>query len=210
MNNLYFPNGCNICKSPVELLEEKRIYRCTECGASVTYHKLDTEFSKRYEPLGYLANHETNALRKKLKDIISDLWIHKRTLVDGNSIKFVSPINEIYSKYLVKVKYLGEDEFGISESVKGEYYNVFLIDFDKYAMFRRDEMMGVQNREKTYVWIAEELGLNAKDFKIGYLNKDQLTRAIEICHEKRREINARTVSDSKWYDQDKGSYSVDL
>lgn len=203
-SELYFPNGCDLCGSTVNLFEERNIYECSECGASVTYHHKETEFSKLYEPQGYLAGIYINKLRKSLKDAVRFFWGGKRVLQTKDGIKEMAPINVVYPKFLVKVDYLGDHEFGIPIDKKDEYTNVFMIDIDKHSMFEFSELGNVSNREKTYTWLAEGIGILAKDFKIGYLTKEQLLIAIELCHEQQRRIKAITVRDQVGY----GGYSI--
>lgn len=203
MVELYFPNGCNTCNGNVELIEDKRIYKCLDCGAYVTYHHKTTDFSRMYEPLGYLADEEINRLRKDLKSAIVFFWRHRRSIqTDRYGLLFTAPINVVYNKFVVKVDYESDQEYGYSIKKKDDLVNMFLIDICKHAVFKKEELIPVRNREKTYVWLASELGMPAKGFSIGLLTSKQLKRSIEICHENQQRINAITVGDNEWFDRD--------
>ena len=180
----YYKNGCTNCNGgKVELKESTFTYLCTSCGAFACAHRSNTSFAKKYEPYQYLASVEINSLRKSLEIVFNDIWLKKTRKRIRSEIREVAFINIIYTdniriysnKELHHVKIIKHDkEHSICDVYSFDTENII-----KNLPFQY--ISPITNRQKTYVWLSQELGLKPETCQIGYLTENQLKKAIEVC-----------------------------
>jgi hypothetical protein len=180
----YFPNGCNLCGNPVEYNQEIHIYKCTVCEAYVSAHREDTDYSKEHEPTGYLADEQTRSLKKQLKPLFNFLWKGRQLFQTEKGLRFKAPINVLYRPFIRKVLLLDEPLYGIAQGITDEgLVKLRIIGEDRFGFYKHDELDSVDNRTKAHIWLAEHLGLTINQCRIGYLDKEQLLKAIKLCTE---------------------------
>jgi predicted RNA-binding Zn-ribbon protein involved in translation (DUF1610 family) len=177
----YFENGCTECGGEVEYNEASYFYRCSSCGAFVSAHRKATQYSKEGEPTGRLATQEMCNLKKQLDPIFNYFWKSKYVFQVGNKTQEVAPINIVYASYIRKIDKDGEEFYGEMVTNKDGLVELSIVDESEVYRLSHSELRLVTNREKTHVWLSLELGLPVRECKIGYLDKTNLLKALEIC-----------------------------
>jgi len=181
----FYRNGCTVCEDgKITFNDDTFTYKCMNCGAYASAHRIDSEFSKINEPYQYLANEEVNTLRKKLETIFNSIWQERVDYKRNDDIKTAAIINLIFNDN-IRIYQKGDE----SQYVRVLYHdkpnsicNVF--SYNSNIMFEGIDyakLDSVTNRQKTYVWLSNQLGIVPQHCQIGYLSEIQLKKAIVIC-----------------------------
>lgn len=199
---LYYKQGCTKCSGKVIFIEDTFTYKCTSCGAFANAHRKDTEFSRKYEPYQYMADGETNELRKALENVFGALWNTRVPYMRENSkqpaeeclINIIFPENiRIFEKDLEKlfVKTIKKDK-------KNYTSDIYIFDSKEIIEGVPTGSLGtIPNRSKAHVWLAEQLGIAPSGCKIGYLSEANLKEAIGICHKNISDARRKAVESCK-------------
>ena len=184
----YFKDGCTVCGGEVTFLEDSYIYKCNDCEAFAAAHRVDTDYSNKYEPYQYLANNEINELRKTLEEVFNTIWQKRMKVKYENSglinmeafinIIFPENVRSIINDKLIYVKVL-------KRNTQTNECTIYAFDEEKLIKnYDYEKLQPVTNRGKAYVWLARELGINISECQIGHLSLAQLKEGIEICSKK--------------------------
>jgi hypothetical protein len=174
----YFPNGCEICRGPVELNEERYVYKCAVCGAFVSAHRSSSEYAEKFEPKGYLASKEINIIRGQLTKAMESLYKS-----NGTSKPLISSISKdfyveliINSDKPVYGKYEGKSMFDTNLRIVKDINNGTIHEL------RDDQWKTISYRTKTYIWLSTQLKMDVNACKIKLLDVIKLKEALRIVN----------------------------
>jgi len=194
----YFPNGCPICDGPITFNERTFIYFCLDCGAYVSAHRDDTEFTAKFQPTGYLANKEVNLLRKAVLDAMKPLFLERVKIQGRHNTIETSLVNVLHKDYCVRLR-LDDEEIVYGKVISNTDqtdYKIFIIDSGKTVTVAPEELENVTNRDKTKIWLAQKLGLKVSECNIKHLNEKQLEKALEVLTEGVNESRQQAIDSS--------------
>lgn len=177
----YFKNGCTNCNGgEVFYLENAFLYKCRKCKAFAHAHREKTLHAKKHEPFQYLADQNINNLRKTLEDLFNRLWRDKITYNVGTKKRRESLINIVYQYNIRKLN----NDFVRIINIDPATKKCSVISFEERQVIDDINYLKLDsatNREKSYLWLSEQLNVNYDMCKIGYLSELQLKIAIELC-----------------------------
>ena len=194
----YFPDDCPLCKGKITFNTESFMYICLGCGGYVSAHRQDTEYTKRYQPEGYLANKEINLLRKAASRAMKPLFMERIKIQGKYAPIDVALINALFEDYYVSL-YVDEEEklFGqVISNTNQVDLQVSLMDSGKVIEVEKDDTDTISNRDKARIWLARQLGLTYNQCQIKFLNSDQLKRAIELLNTGVLEARRKAINSS--------------
>ena len=180
----YFKDGCTECGGNIIFYEDSFTYKCEDCGVFASAHRKDTENSKMYEPYQYLADANINTLRTSLEDVFNIIW--------QTRVKYKRSLGDTYQEAIINIVYPHnirnmpgpEDQFVkvINANYMKGQCDVYVYNTGKVLEgIDYKELAPVKNRNKAFIWLAEELGIKQTECRIGMLSEAQLKAAIEIC-----------------------------
>ena len=196
--NKYFPDGCPLCREAIFFNEETFIYFCRGCGAFVSAHRDDTEFTAKFQPTGYLANKEVNLLRKAVLDAMKPLFLERVKIQGRHNTIETSLVNVLHKDYCVRLR-LDDEEIVYGKVISNTDqtdYKIFIIDSGKTVTVAPEELENVTNRDKTKIWLAQKLGLKVSECNIKHLNEKQLEKALEVLTEGVNESRQQAIDSS--------------
>lgn len=177
----YFRNGCTNCNGgEVYYVPEYFIYKCKRCKAFAHAHREKTLFANQHEPFQYLANQYINNLRKNLEESFKRIWRERITYYANGKKRDESMINVIMPVNIRKIN----DVFVKVISINETYNKCLVFSYEDHLIMENVDLNlleSVSNREKTYLWLSEELNIHYDACKIGFLSESELKTAIKIC-----------------------------
>lgn len=178
----FFAEGCPICSGTIFFDSQSYSYHCKDCQAYVSAHRVDSDYAVKGQPQGYIANKEINLLRQAVTNVMTPLYMEKTKVQGKHAHIDTSLINVIYTDYCVKVIVdKGEMLYAaVISSQDDDSTNVRLIETGQMATIKSGYIRRVTNKEKTYIWLAGQLGLKTEQAHIKHLNKKELEKALEV------------------------------
>lgn len=194
----YFPDDCPICKGKITFNTESFMYICLGCGGYVSAHRQDTEYTKKYQPTGYMANKEINLLRRAATKAMGPLFMEKVKIQGKHEPITVTLINIVFENYYVSI-HIDDNErlFGevISQTNQVDL-QVSLMDSGKVITVEREDVDTISNKDKAKIFLAKQLGLTYHECQLKYLNITQLKRAIELLNTAVLEARRKAINSS--------------
>lgn len=181
----FYKNGCTVCNNnKIEFYDDSFVYKCQSCGAYASAHRRDSEYAKKYEPYQYLASEQVNVLRKKLESVFNTIWQERISYQRNNDIKTAATINLIFNDNIRVYEEEQEPQY-----VRVLYHDkpnsiCDIFSYSSNAILEKidyEKLNPITNRQKAYVWLSNQLGIQVTNCQIGYLTEIQLRKAIEVC-----------------------------
>lgn len=181
---LYFPNGCTVCGGKVKLHKSFFKYICENCEAYADSHRESSEYVKKYEPCESLAGKDIHALRETVREKIGKLYLERVNI----GKKETALINIIYTDHIAKIKKRGDETFiKVLHKTDKAIFAKRLID-GQLVRTPPGDTETVSNRDKSLIWLAQQLALKGEKCNIGALTGAQLKKSIEIMDSTFEEI----------------------
>lgn len=173
---LYFPNGCSQCNSRVKFIKEQFLYVCDHCDAKALAHRDQSDFNRKYEPTGYMGDHETVFLRERLVEVFNSFYRETLFIKGNREMITTTPVNVVYKDHIVSVVVGDNIDYGIVD--KNDKSKVHLVDTN-IILEDVPEIKKASNKVKAYIWLAKQLNKDLQDTKIGFLSKQELKEAYD-------------------------------
>lgn len=181
-SNLYFPNGCNICGGEVKYHKDIFIYKCNNCEAWADSHRKGTIKNNAFEPTESLANQTTHEIRSKLRHIFGKLYIDKIQRIVKKEIIYTTIINIIYPENIISYNDGRGNSYAKTIYSKEDIIQIEFISNGLTQYVKTADINKVSNRSKALLWLSLQLNISVDRCKIGFLNINELNKAIEICY----------------------------
>ena len=194
----YFPNDCPLCQGKITFNTNSFMYICLGCGGYVSAHRQDTDYTKKYQPEGYLANKEVNLLRKAASRAMKPLFMERANIQGNHEPINVALINIIFEDYYVSLNIDDSERLfaQVISQTEQENLQVSLMDSGKVISVEREDTDTISNRDKARIWLAKQLGLTYQQCQLKSLNTNQLKRAIELLNTAVLEARRKAINSS--------------
>lgn len=167
-----FPDGCTYCDGKIIYEEENKMFVCSnypKCESYVHAHAQSNGFALKDRPVGILADNSLRKLHAKVRKEFNKLWrdaiINE---IEGIIYQYEIAEEMCYGRVLVTE----EDKFVLSR--------LFTNETDK---IEKNKTGTIPLRTKSYLWLAEKLGVPYENSGIPWMDKETAYKALNILNQ---------------------------